>query len=511
VIIDPAGRQTEFKMFQAFFRFFGLRVNPFNVNPDPTFLFLTHQTRKVLDDLAGGIRARKGLILLTGEAGTGKTTHINCLLNSLQQQGIPKAFIFNSHLEVGDLFELILAEFGITSGLRARGSHLMRLNQWLIERHREGKNAVLIVDEAQGLPSPVLEEIRLLLNLETPHEKLLQIVLSGQPELEMKLSRPEFRQIRQRITLRCKTMPLSFQEGSGYIQDRLRIAGASSATVFVPEAIEAVYLFSRGIPRVMNLLCEQALIKAYLAQIRPVPAHIVKEVASQYQFDDVNPFARPLLIGDTMSAYPMVTQSLPSETPIPQPAAAHSSWTLPHERPAASMTRPEATPALRNSSHTAAISRTPDHRSTVFNSKRRDTDLASRFGARLPDSIRQFIAQLAQKSALKALFAVVQSAGTKQNAGHTSAPSPARTSLIDKAALRWFVSDIKQRFARRPLWTSTLFSRQSLLRCCRRSRERLLAFAASPRREQNTQALRRWLQRPIGPVRLRRRVSDKQV
>jgi general secretion pathway protein A len=498
-------------MYQAFFHFFGLRVNPFNVNPDPTHLFLTHQTRKVLDDLAGGIRARKGLILLTGEAGTGKTTQINCLLNSLQKQGIPKAFIFNSHLEVGELFDLILAEFGIPSGFRTRSNQLMRLNQWLMERYRKGTNAVLIVDEAQGLPSPVLEEVRLLSNLETPHEKLLQIVLSGQPELEVKLSRPEFRQIRQRITLRCKTMPLTFQEASGYIQDRLRIAGALSATIFVPEAIEAIQVFSRGIPRVINLLCEQALIKAYLAQIQPVPARMVKEVASQYQFDDVNPFARPLVIGDTTTAYAMVTESTPIESPIPQLAAADSPGTLPHERAAAPITRPEQTLTRDNSSHAATISKPPDHRPTVFQAGRYDTDLPSQFAARVSDSIRQFIAQLAQRPALKGLLVAVRSTRTKQNADLTPAALPTRTSLIDKAGLRRFVFDIKQRIAHRPLWSSTRFFRRPLPRWCTRWRQEVLAFVASPRWEQNTQSLLRWLQRPIGPVRLRRRVSDKHV
>src|ERR1700730_981222 len=510
-MIDPPGDQTEYKPYQAFLGYFGLRVNPFNVNPDPTYLFLTHQTRKVFDDLAAGIRARKGLILLTGEAGTGKTTQIHCLLNSLQQQRIPRAFIFNSHLEVGELFDLILADFGINSSYRMRGSQLMRLNQWLIERYRKGTNAVLIVDEAQGLPSHVLEEIRLLSNLETPNEKLLQIVLSGQPELEEKLSRPEFRQIRQRITLRCKTMPLTLEETNGYIRERLRIAGASSVTVFVPEAIEPVHLFSCGIPRVMNLLCEQALIKAYVAQIQPVPAHIVKEVARQYQFDDVKPSVRTLIIGEDTAVFPIVSQSIRSETFLPQPAAASSSWTLPNERPAVPMTRQEQTQTLNHRSRTPASSRAPDRPSNVFDSKRKDSNLSSQFAARLSDWVHQLLAAIARKPALKEILARVQSAGPKQNVEGRSAPTTGRTSLIGGAGLRRSVLDIKQRIARSPLWTSTLFPRRSLSRWWTEGRERLVAFAASPRWEQNAQSLRRWLQHPIGAVRWRRRVTDKHV
>src|SRR5580698_4268184 len=178
--------------------FFGLRENPFNANPDPRYLFLTQQTQEALDEMTYGIHARKGLILLTGEVGTGKTTLINRLLDWLRQQKTPTAFIFNSHLETGHLFDFILADFEVPFDSRSGGNALMRLNQWLIERYRAGDTPVLIVDEAQGLPVRVLEEIRLLLNLETPHEKLLQIVLAGQPELEERLKRHDLRQLKQR-------------------------------------------------------------------------------------------------------------------------------------------------------------------------------------------------------------------------------------------------------------------------------------------------------------------------
>jgi len=269
--------------------FFGLRENPFNVNPDPRYLFLTPQTQEALDDLTYGIQARKGLILLTGEVGTGKTTLINRVLDWLRQQQTPTAFIFNSHLEISHLFDFILADFGVPFDSRLKGNALMRLNQWLFERYRAGETPVVIVDEAQGLPDHVLEEIRMLLNLETPSEKLLQIVLAGQPELEQRLKRPELRQVKQRITLRCKTAPLTLEETHNYIQARLHIAGANGRPVFGSEAMDAVYFYSRGVPRVINLLCEHALISAYVDHVRPVPAPIVADVAREFQFDDIKP------------------------------------------------------------------------------------------------------------------------------------------------------------------------------------------------------------------------------
>ena len=168
---------------------------------------------------------------------------------------------------------------------------LLRLNEWLIERSRAGTIPVLIVDEAQGLSFELLEEIRLLLNLETASEKLLQIVLVGQPELEDKLKRPEMRQIRQRIALRCYTSPLTLAESRGYIADRLRIAGAQGDPIFASDAEEAVHFYSRGIPRVMNLLCEHALINAYVEHLNPVPAPMVEEAARDFLMDDFRPLS----------------------------------------------------------------------------------------------------------------------------------------------------------------------------------------------------------------------------
>lgn len=276
------------EMYNPFFR---LRENPFNVNPDPRYLFLTRQTRKSWDGLTHGIQARKGLLLLTGEVGTGKTTLLNHLLDWLHQRRTPTAFIFNSHLEISQLFDFVLTGFGVRFDPTLQDNALMRLQKWLFERHRAGDTPVVIVDEAQGLSNRVLEEIRMLLNLETSSDKLLQIVLAGQPELEERLQQPELRQVKQRIALRCNTAALSLEEAHQYVQARLHIAGADDPRIFASDAMDAVHFYSRGIPRVMNLLCEHALINASAEQIQPVPARFVAEVASEFQLDDIKPAA----------------------------------------------------------------------------------------------------------------------------------------------------------------------------------------------------------------------------
>lgn len=272
-------------------KFFGLRESPFNVNPDPRYLFLTRQMQEALAGLTYGIQNRKGFILLTGEVGTGKTTLLNRLLDWLHGQRVSTAFIFNSQMDVIQLFDFIMADFEIPCESREKSQMLLRLNHWLLERYRSGGTAVLIVDEAQNLSLEVLEEIRLLTNLETSTEKLLQIVLTGQPELEERLKLPQLRQLRQRITLRSRTSPLTLEETFGYIAERLRIAGANGEAIFSKEAVQAVHLYSRGIPRVVNLLCEHAMINAYVDHMRPVPAQLVEEVAREFQLDEIEPTA----------------------------------------------------------------------------------------------------------------------------------------------------------------------------------------------------------------------------
>jgi general secretion pathway protein A len=277
-------------MTGPFSGFFGLADNPFRANPDPRYLFLTQQTQESLDQLLEGIRARKGLLLLTGEVGTGKTLLLNHLMEWLDHERIPKAFIFNSHLKVTELFDLILTDFGIPL-VPQRGTPLAHFTNWLQDRFCAGETAVLIVDEAQGLALNVIEELYMLLNLQTPQGYLLQIILCGQPEFEEMLQRPGLRQIRQRVAVRCRTLPLTFEETGAYIRNRLRVAGASDAdtAIFHPEALQALFLYSGGIPRVLNLLCEQALMRASRNHIRPLPGNIVGEVAHRFQLDGGRP------------------------------------------------------------------------------------------------------------------------------------------------------------------------------------------------------------------------------
>jgi general secretion pathway protein A len=275
--------------------FFGLKENPFNVSPDPRYMFLTKEIEEALSGLMYGIQTRKGILTLTGEVGTGKTTLINRLLDWLNTQGTKSAFIFNSRMNSNQLFDFVLAEFEIACTSTSKSQQLMKLNQWLMDRYRAGETAVLIVDEAQNLTFPVLEEIRLLTNFETSTHKLLQIVLSGQPELEEKLKLPQLRQLRQRITIRSKTSPLTREQTHSYVHERLRIAGAveNEEPIFSPQALDTVHLYSLGVPRVVNLLCEHALINAYVAHNRTIQAKVVEDVAREFQLDEVEPVAPP--------------------------------------------------------------------------------------------------------------------------------------------------------------------------------------------------------------------------
>ena len=266
--------------------FYGLRANPFNVNPDPRYLFLTRHTEEALACLTYGIQSRKGFVLLTGEVGTGKTTLINKLLEWLRLQQVATAFIFNSRLNVPQFLDYMMADFGIPCDSRAKSQVLLRLYNWLLDRYRAGETAVLIVDEAQNLSEEVLEEIRMLTNLETFTEKLLQIVLVGQPELEQKLKQPQLRQLRQRLTLRAKTHPLTLDETKAYVHQRLRIAGSNGQQIFDPEALVSIHRYASGIPRVINLLCEHCLVSAFVDQQKIIAPTVVDAVARDFDLGD---------------------------------------------------------------------------------------------------------------------------------------------------------------------------------------------------------------------------------
>jgi general secretion pathway protein A len=265
--------------------FFGLEKFPFNNNPDPSFLCMLPHAREALACLEYGIAARKGFLVLLGEVGTGKTTLLRSAINTLRGTTVHTAFIFNPRLETLEFLQFMLADFGLTPVNDTKSGMLLQLNRWLVERFAAGDTCVLIVDEAQSLSSELLEEIRLLTNLETDTQKLLQIVLSGQPELETKLRDPNLRQLRQRISLWCRTHSLSREQTGEYIQQRLTIAGGKE-TIFLPDAVNTVHQFSRGIPRLINLLCEHSLILAYVEHLKQIPASLVFAVAADLDLQD---------------------------------------------------------------------------------------------------------------------------------------------------------------------------------------------------------------------------------
>jgi type II secretory pathway predicted ATPase ExeA len=268
-------------MYNSFFK---LHSGPFGTSPDPRFLYMMPHTREALACLEYGISARKGFVVLTGEVGTGKTTLLRRALASFSSRRVSTSFVFNPRLEVLDFLEFVLTDFGINPTTRTKSGLLLQLNRWLIERYRMEETCVVVVDEAQNLSWELLEEIRLLTNLETSSEKLLQIVLSGQPELEEKLRHPSVRQLRQRVALWCRTQALTESQTHAYVGERLRLAGASWS-IFGPEALDLVHRYSRGIPRIINLLCEHALIVAYVEQSQQVTDAMVEGVAAELELE----------------------------------------------------------------------------------------------------------------------------------------------------------------------------------------------------------------------------------
>jgi general secretion pathway protein A len=260
--------------------FFGLEQNPFNPTPDPRFLYLSPGHREGLAQLLYGVQEHTGFILLTGEIGTGKTTLLRTLLSRLDGN-TASAFVFDTTLPFEGLLEYMLEDFGVAKPGESHVQRLITLNNFLIERRRAGQNTVLILDEAQNLDLRALEQIRLLSNFETQTEKLLQILLVGQPELLDKLDRPELRQLKQRISLRCRILPLTPAQVRDYIRTRLRVAGASDLGLFSDLAVARIAKYSGGIPRLINTLCDHCLLSGYADQIRRIDHKIVDE-ASEY-------------------------------------------------------------------------------------------------------------------------------------------------------------------------------------------------------------------------------------
>lgn len=259
--------------------FYQLTERPFNVTPDPKFLYLNARYREAIASLNYGITQRKGFITLIGEAGTGKTTLLKRLLEDLDPK-TKTVFIFNTNVTFEEILEYIFAEFDLPVHNGKKLYMLQRLNTFLLEELRSGGNVALLIDEAQDLEFSVLEDLRLLSNLETAKEKILQIVLSGQPELGQKLSNPILRQLRQRISINCRLLPLSRDEITEYLQYRLQAAGCPDLKLFTREAEDQIYHFSRGVPRLVNVVCDNALVIGYALGKKRIGADLIKEAAA---------------------------------------------------------------------------------------------------------------------------------------------------------------------------------------------------------------------------------------
>ena len=300
-------------MVPIYSSYFGLREAPFNITPDPSFLYQSESHREGLAQLTYGINARRGFIVLTGEVGTGKTTLIQTLLHQLGE-GTHTALIFSAITHPLDLLRYVCEEFRLVEPLREAKDvhdHISLLNEFLLQKYRDGENAALIIDEAQNLSAEVLESVRLLSNFETTKDKLLQILLVGQPELNERLNTPQLRQLKQRVTLRHHLRPLSLAECQDYILNRLKYAGGNSG-VFTAKAMEAVYQYSGGIPRLINVICDNAMINAYALDKREITPGFIQEVAED------------LCLSGTPNRFPPTRRDVavrgePRVTPRPEP------------------------------------------------------------------------------------------------------------------------------------------------------------------------------------------------
>jgi general secretion pathway protein A len=266
--------------------FYGFREKPFNITPNPRFIFLSKNHREAFAHLLYGIDNHAGFIELTGEVGTGKTTVLRTLFEQLDERGIRTALIFNPCLSAQELMRSINREFAIPwEGLNS-SELLDALNRFLLAENGAGRTVVLVIDEAQNLEPQVLEQVRLISNLETKTDKLIQIVLAGQPELQKLLGRTELRQLAQRITVSYHLTPLDFEDTKAYIEHRLEVAGDWRAAVFTPQALRRVFRRSGGTPRLINIVCDRALLFGYVAESREISGRMVKAAVAEIRREE---------------------------------------------------------------------------------------------------------------------------------------------------------------------------------------------------------------------------------
>ena len=265
--------------------YFGFSETPFSLSPDPAFLYRSEQHEEALANLIYGVQSRKGFIVLTGEVGTGKTTMLECLRDFLDSQYIEFAFLFNSRITSDQFFEMIAYDLDLRCQRTSKTEVLFALNSVLLNQAEQGRTTVLIIDEAHNLEWEVLEEIRLLGNLENRRGKLLQIILAGQPELDRKLEAPNLRQLKQRIVLRCNLEPFTTQDTARYINTRLEKAGMPDQGVFTPEIMTEIHVRAQGIPRLINAICDNVLLTCFALESRVATVDMLDEVSKDMRLE----------------------------------------------------------------------------------------------------------------------------------------------------------------------------------------------------------------------------------
>jgi len=294
--------------------FFGLAEPPFDLTPNPRFLFLSPRQREALSNLRYALATSKGFTLILGDAGTGKTTLVRTALAELGDTPSRYVLVSNPTLGRGEFYEYLAREFGLSKEARSSKTRFLAdLQQDVEARFAAGGLTGLIIDEAQSMPHELLEEIRLLGNIETTTTKLLNIVLCGQPELADRLNDPSLRQLKQRVALRCELGPLTLNETAAYISGRLRIAGGSPGAIFTREAVITIYEASSGIPRTINVLCDNALIGGFAAQVKPIPVEIIEDVCRDFDLAPAGPVVPP----SALSLPPILS---PNASPAAMPA-----------------------------------------------------------------------------------------------------------------------------------------------------------------------------------------------
>ena len=266
-----------------YLNFYHLRKEPFQITPDPEFLFLSPSHKEALASIIYGIEQRKGFVAIIGEVGVGKTTLLRSYLEEVDRKPLKIVYIFNSNVSFRGLLKTVHQELGLTAEADDAYEMVNRLHRWLIDEYKKGNNVVLIIDEAQNMPTETLENLRMLSNLETSKDKLMQIVLVGQPELEHKLNQKELRQLRQRIAVKATISPLTKEECMKYVRHRLSKVATKEAPVFTTEAMKQIVRKSQGVPRVINILCDNSLITGFGYQKRRIGSRIVKEVVADFE------------------------------------------------------------------------------------------------------------------------------------------------------------------------------------------------------------------------------------